>query len=313
MQAQVLDWLLEETDPSVRYRTLTELLDTPPEDPAAQAARAQIPATQPVTRIFAKMHPEGYWEYKGRGQDAIYADYYTTHFNLAFLAELGMTRDDPRIARAVERYLGFQQPDGDFYRHFSCLYGYNLRTLVMLGYRQDSRTRKIADLMLAAARPDGGYLCDWHEGKYKRRVVKSCIRGSTKVLLGFAMLPELWDSTRCRELVDYFLKRRVCFRMDQPDDAVNWEVTSTLFPTTWRASLVELLYALSVMGYGRHPAVDAAWAQLETKHDGQGRYRLDWTPTNSYFKPGRRGEPNKWVTLYAYLALKHRETARIAV
>jgi hypothetical protein len=32
---------------------------------------------------------------------------------------------------------------------------------------------------------------------------------------------------------------------------------------------------------------------------------LDWCPV-SYFDPGPKGKPNKWTTLYVYLALKHR-------
>ena len=307
MEKEVLDWLLEPNNPSVRFRTLTELLDKPSDDPVVQDAHRHIPTSKAVTRIFDKMSPEGYWEQKGIGAGVEYKDYSTTHFVLSFLAELGMNRDDPRIAQAVERYLSFQQPDGDFYRHFSCLYGYNLRTLILLGYDDDPRTRKIVDLMLTMDRPDGGYLCDMHEGKYKTRATKSCIRGSTKVLLGYAMLPELWGTSRCQQLTEYFLRRNVYFRMDNLAEAIRWEVTATVYPITWRSSLLELLYALSVMGYGEHPALAQAWAQLDTKRDEQGRYHLDWTPTNIPFKVGKRGEANKWVTLYAYLATKHRE------
>ena len=34
---------------------------------------------------------------------------------------------------------------------------------------------------------------------------------------------------------------------------------------------------------------------------------LEWSPTQSPGKVGRRGEPNSWVTFYAYLARKHGE------
>lgn len=51
------------------------------------------------------------------------AEYYrdTTHFILAFLAELGMTREEPKIEKVANRYLSLQQSDGDFFGHFSCL------------------------------------------------------------------------------------------------------------------------------------------------------------------------------------------------
>lgn len=312
MQPEVLDWLLEESAPSIRYRTMIELLDMRGSDPLAKATYEQIQNSKAVNQIFCRMHPEAYWEYNGHGTGVEYVDYYTAHFNLAFLAELGMTRDDARIRRAADRYLGLQKPDGDFHKHFSCLNGYNLRTLIMLGYRDDSRVQRIIDLLVHTTRSDGGYLCDLHEGKHKTRPAKSCFRGSQKVLLAYAMLPEIWESAQCQQLVVYFLNRRVYHRISQPNEVIRGECTATLFPFTWRSGLLEPLYALSKMGYGDHHALEPAWDQLETKRDDQGRYILDWTPTRSYFKVGKRGEANKWVTLYAYLALKYRSASPIA-
>lgn len=317
IEQSVLDWLLEEENPSVRYRTLTELLDREPDDPEAVQTKALIPSSKPVKRIFSKMDPGGYWPHfdkrKNRGvwvgHGVVYRDYVTTHFNLAFLAELGMDRKDERVSRAVERYLSLQKPDGDFMGHYSCLYAYNLRTFIMMGYRDNARIQKIVDLMVGTERWDGGYLCDVHEGQHEDRPTKSCIRGSLKALTAFAALPELWDSPRCEELVSYFLKRRVCFRMKRPDKPVVWDICNTIFPFVWMASLPEALYALSILGYGKRPELAEAWELLESKKDEEGKYILVWTPSRrySYFQPGQRGEANKWITLYAYLALKHRD------
>jgi hypothetical protein len=315
----VLDWLLEEENPSVRYRTLTELLDRDSDDPEAIQAKALIPSSKPVKRILSKMDPAGYWLHfdkrKGRGVwvgDGVeYRDFVTTHFNLAFLAELGMDREDERVSLAAERYLGLQKLDGDFMDHYSCLYAYNLRTFIMMGYRDDARIQKIVDLMVGTERYDGGYLCDKHEGKHEDRPTKSCIRGSLKALTAFAALPELWNSPRCEELVSYFLKRRVCFRMKRPSKLVVWDIRSTIFPFVWTASLLEALYALSTLGYGKRHELTKAWGLLESKKDKEGKYILDWTPSRprSYFQPGKRREANKWITLYAYLALKHRDSS----
>lgn len=314
IKQNVLNWLLEEENPSVRYRTLAELLGREMNDPDVLQAKAHIPSSKAVKKIFAKMHPEGYWYHfdkrknQGAGDGVEYFDYFTTHFNLAFLAELGMDRHDKRIALAVERYLSLQKPDGDFHKHFSCLYAYNLRTFIMMGYKNDERVQKITDLMLKTERPDGGYLCDMHEGKRKTRSVKSCIRGSIKALTAFAALPELWMSPRSKALISYFLKRRVYFRTTQPDQPAAKGICSATFPFVWRGSFLEALYALSIMGYGEYPELTEAWALLNSKKDDTGRYILNWTPSNAYFKPGKREEPNKWITLYAYLALKHKKS-----
>jgi len=231
--------------------------------------------------------------------------YTTTHWNLSFLSELGLEKDDPRVNLAANRYLNLQQPDGDFYRHYSCLYAYNLRTFLRLGYRDDPRVRKIIDLMLSTERPDGGYLCDKYEYRWKKKIPKSCIHGSVKALMAFSELPDLWDSPRCKCLVHYFLKRHVLYRTGEPLVPLKGYL-NTSYPFVVHPNLTEPLYALSVMGYAQAPELAEAWSVLESKKDDRGRYILDWNPPRSYFKPGKRGRPSKWVTLYAYLALKHR-------
>ncbi len=311
----VINWLLEEENPSVRYRTLTELLDRSSDDPEVVQAREQTPSSAAVTNILDRMHPDGYWLWKntskGRlvGDRVEYSDFGTTHFCLAYLSELGMTGEHLQVHKAADRYLSLQQDDGDFLRHFSCLYAYNIRTFIRLGYREDPRVQKTIDLMLKTERPDGGYLCDMHEGKYKMKAVKSCIRGSVKALLTFAELPAYRDHPRCRDLVDYFLRRECLFRMSDPTQPINDDVITTRFPITWRAGMVEILYALSKLGYGSREEMSRAWELLETKKDTQRRYILDWTPSQvrKLFKVGKRNETNKWITLYVLLAEKARD------
>jgi hypothetical protein len=318
LKGDPISWLLEPENPSVCYRTLTELLDEDPDNPKVRQIKAQIATSKPVVKIFSKMNPEGYWYYldkrtnRGLGDGVEYWDYITTHFNLAFLSELAVDKDDPRLALAVKRYLNLQQPDGDFLGHFSCLYAYNVRSFVRMGYQNDPLVRRSIELMLKTERADGGYLCDHHEGKHGRKPTKSCIRGSVKALMAFAELAELWNTPRCKDLVSYFLRRRVYFKTQQPTQPVTGGITGTIFPFVWRASFLEALYALSVMGYGQSPELAEAWKVLETKRDENGRYILDWAPPRAYFNPEKRGAPSKWVTLYACLALKHKETNSIS-
>ncbi|HEY95208.1 MAG TPA: hypothetical protein G4O15_09775 [Dehalococcoidia bacterium] len=316
--ADVINWLLEEENPSIRYRTLTELLDRSPDNPEVVQVREKIPSSAAVTNILDRMHQDGYWLFKNAskgiyiGDGVEYSDFNTTHFCLAYLSELGMTGEHQQVHKAADRYLSLQQDDGDFLRHFSCLYAYNIRTFVRLGYRNDPRVQKTIDLMLRKERPDGGYLCDMHEGKYKTKAVKSCIRGSVKALLAFAELPEYYQHQRCKDLVDYFLRRDCLFRTGDPSQPINNDVITTRFPITWRASMVEILYALSKLSYGSRKEVSRAWELLEWKKDSQGRYILDWTPSQvrKIFNVGKRNEPNKWVTLYALLAVKARDEVK---
>ena len=308
--SEVIQWLLQDDEPSLKWRTLRELLDFDEDAPEVKQAKAAIPQSAPVLELLDKMHPDGYWLQKNPrtkvyvGDGALYGSFATTHFCLAYLAELGLDRSHPQVEKAAQRYLSLQKPDGDWLNHYSCLFGYNIRTFVMLGYRDDVRIKQSIELMLQTVREDGGYLCDWHEGKYKTRQVKSCIRGSLKCLLALAELPEHWDHPRCRQLADYFLRRGGIYQSNHPGVFVNDDMQRYSFPITWRANLWEVLYGLSKMGYGFDERLQAAWNELDRGADETGRYCLDWTPTECPWKVGKRNEVNQWITFYARLALK---------
>lgn len=305
----VLDWLLEAENPSIRSRVLVEILGAPIDDPAVRKARSEITASRAVRSIFARMNPEGYWLYRGQGAGVGYAMSSSTHFVLAYLAEMGLDRTDERIARAADRYLSLQEPDRpdprpweippDTRNRQSCLYAYNLRTFQLLGYGADPRVLERVEFLLNDCRADGGYLCD--RPSFHPRT-KSCIRGTVKALMAFAELPDTWRSKRCLELVDYFLRRQVIFKSSQPGELVRTEAAITIFPFVISASLLEPLYALSRMGYGSHPALEPAWGILLSKKDEQGRFRLDRS-VQSIFNPGQSGTANKWVTFYALKSL----------
>lgn len=312
----ILNWLLEPENPSLRYRTLLELLGNSPDEVEVVECRNQITESIAVKTLLDKMHPNAYWLQKNPrtgkivGDGVEYGSFGTTHYCLSYLAELGMDKTNAQVARAAERYLNLQRGDGDFLRHFSCLLGLNIRTFTMLGYVDDSRVKKSIELLLNTDRPDGGYLCDLHEGKYKTRSVKSCIRGSVKALLAFLSLPEYWEHERVRQLVDYFLNREGIFKRSTPEELVNTDMERNSYPITWRANTYEVLLALSRMGYGKHPGLERAWSLLNSKAEKDGRYVLDWTPEQSPWNVGERKQPNKWVTFYAYLAYYHKERSR---
>jgi hypothetical protein len=297
----------------MRFRTQTELLGIKLTTQESTLAQENISNSAAVESLFAKMHPDGYWQRKrsatgewvGAGVEYIAAS--STHYCLAYLSELGLTRQHPQVKKAAERYLGLQAEDGDWLWHLSCLQGYNIRTFTRLGYRQDERLKNSTNLLLRSTRFDGGCLCDLHEKRSGIKRPKSCIRGSTKALEAFAELgQDYWDLTACQNLVDYFLNRNGIFKMSNKALPVNKDVSCLFFPFIYYAGLLQILYSLSKMGYGQDSRLEAAWDILEKKKDKNGRFPLERTPAQSPWKVGETGQENKWVTFYAYLALKYR-------
>jgi hypothetical protein len=312
----VRDWLLEPTNPSIKYRTLVELFDRSPQDVEVQQTYQEILTWKPIIQIKNAMQSEGFWQVKAEkgkiiGQGTEYRTFNTTHWVLGYLAEYGLTRHEPFIDLAANRYIDLQKQDGDFWQHLSCLYGLNLHTFAKLGFASDPRILKTLGLALASIRQDKGYLCDLHVNKKRKGLpVKSCYRGSVKVLFGLAEYQDIWAHPSTQALIEYFLNRHILFKTNQPTDPVVKNATATVFPFTYREGLLEVLYPLVKMGYGDHPKMAKAWAMLNSKQTPDKNFILDWSPTNRYLKPGDLGQPNKWITFYAYLLYKMKAQTR---
>ena len=308
----IIQWLLSFDNPSLTFRTYTELLDYNPDSPEVIKVKNKIAFSHDVGKIMEAMHPDGYWlqkQYDGKivGDDVEYGSFATTHFCLSYLAELGMTREHPFIYKAAERYLNLQKKDGDWWQHLSCLTGYNISTFIKLGYKNDSRIQKSIDLMLKTNRFDSGYLCDIHEKNEKSKKKKSCIRGAAKVLSAFSLLPEYWEHARCKELVNYFLNRGGFYKSGKNTVLVNKDINTLTFPVIWRTNSWEILLALSKMGYGKDLRLENAWKFLDSLKNKNNRYNLDYTPPQALWKVGVRGSENPWITFYVFLTKKYRE------
>jgi hypothetical protein len=146
------------------------------------------------------------------------------------------------------------------------------------------------------------------------RVPKSCIKVSMHGLLLAAELKKHGiDITGTNNLIHYFMKRRLFYRMDQPDQLVlnqpGRRMTEVFFPQEYfHVGLPVLLEALTALGAGQAVEFEDAWKLLESKKNQQGCIPLEGTlPGNKAYLPRERiGKSSKWGTLYAYLAWKNR-------
>jgi hypothetical protein len=285
-----LDWLLEADNPGVRVRTLIGLCGLADNDAEVIAARDLVVRTLDAARDLAWMEGAGL----------------KLRHNLTAFAESGLMRDSVPIGGLVDRLL-VEIDDvncGDFML---------LRALVMLGYGADPRV--LAGLTRAAETqlPDGGWLC-LHRLKKMDRIPKSCIKANMHALLLAGEMRKRGASfPGGDELIQYFLKRRLFYRTDDPSRLVlecrpGYRMIDAYFPVEiQRVGLPLLLDALSALGAGRAPELREAWEILESKQDDQGRIKLEGTLAKSYLPKERVGRPGKWVTLYGWLAYKARD------
>jgi len=73
MKADPTDWLLEPQCLPVRYWTLVDIVNRPPDDPEVLAAQAAVPTYPPVAALLATQGRDGHWGTR---------DYYLLRTNL---------------------------------------------------------------------------------------------------------------------------------------------------------------------------------------------------------------------------------------
>lgn len=288
MSLAVLDWLLEDSDPAVRYRTLIELLNTQIIDDVNDAKKALILSENVKSAL--KLFEVG----------KAYADAHA----FSALAEYGLTRRDLDIDEHVEKYIAqYGFADG-------CGEGFLLRNLVMLGYTDHPKVKKELAAVLATQQSDGGYPCISKNPKIKKPNVphKSCFQMSTSYLLLIAELHKQGIvCSQSSNLIEYFLGRDVLFRHDNPDQVVKAEMGTTFHPpVATRIGIHQILYALAALDKASDPRCNRAWSLLEARCADDGKYVIDGSLTKPYIKTEKPGKSNKWVTFYSLLAKKYK-------
>ena len=151
VKAEALEWLLEPSDPGVRYLAMRDLLDLPADDPQLQDARKAAYQHGPIAAILEAMQAPGYWEEDGPGY---YPKYRGSVWSLVTLAQLGASAaHDERIARACAYILDQAlAPGGQFSASGTpagtadCLQGNLCGALLDLGY-DDPRLELAFDWM----------------------------------------------------------------------------------------------------------------------------------------------------------------------
>lgn len=289
MDNAVIQWLLDDSNPAVKYRAQTELLDIPKENEEVKQTYKALLESELLKSAMALFD--------------VGKDFSDSHAFSA-LAEYGLTREDVDINRYVDRHItNTNFRDG-------CGEGFLLRNLVALGYAEHPAIKNELPLALSEQQSDGGFPCISNNPKIKKPGVahKSCFQMTVSYLLLAAELEKKdIEYPQTKGIIGYFLGRDILYRHDDPNRFVQDCHASTFHPPVCtRIGLHMILCALSTLGEGNTPACKRAWDLLDARCGGDGKYTLDGSLTKPYIKIERPGKPSKWVTFYALLAEKER-------
>jgi len=313
----VLEWLLEEDQPAIRYRTLTLLQGKGEDDPEVRLARKNIPEKGWAADILSKQDPAGWWV---DGAKLYRPKYLSTNWMLLILADLGMSREDPRIAKACELWIEcFSKSDGGFAMDGSgkshlCTAGNTARALVEFGYADHPRVRSAFEWFVTSAAKLGGWSC-FGSGRNL---------DSWETMSAFAVYPrEKWTAPMKRVVeqgAEYFLSKEL---HNQGGHYEPWYRFH--YPVHYYYDVLVGLDFMTALGYVDDPRLKHAVGVLKKKRRSDGRWNLDaahpdlegaaadWyrkhpkdAPTPFALEPV--GQPSKMITLRAMQILARLES-----
>lgn len=309
------DWLLE-GEPFVEYRTRRDLLGRPEDDEATGAARTAMLADP---RIAALVDELSGWpctvvaSHKSAGQP---------FHKLTFLADLGLTVNDPGVDRIVSAVLGHQSEEGPFQlpTNIPVRFGGTGRdtwawalcdaplivyALAKLGLRDDPRVRAALSHLVGLAREYGWPCAASKElGTFRGpgRKDDPCPFATLVMLKALSEADDLRDSPEARAGVEALLGLWTDSLTRHPYIFyMGTDFRKLKAPFVWY-DILNVLDVLSRFPWLAHDArlLDMLGV-LTNKADDMGRYTAEsvWMAWKGWEFAQKR-EPSRWVTLLSW-------------
>jgi len=310
-----LRWLLEDKEPSIRYRTLIELLDKPKNDFEVTEAKEKVLQSKNVCRLFSRLDERGLFPHLPK----FYGNFTTFNY-LAALSELGLEKDDPHINEIVDWILTPGEDKREYFiqKEFQNEHAYLLDesniggcrqveflgTLVKLGFLKDKRVERLIQVFIDKCRFDGGYLCKWKKSRLPNQIPKSCYLATVPALRLFALLPEEYrKNDSYQNLLQYFTSRNMIHSKINPNEIICSLACS--FYANGPSHIITLIYAMCKLGLGNISEMQELWTVVESKKDLNNRVILESTDSKKAILMEGVGTPNKYLTLYLMLCYKY--------
>lgn len=320
--ASVLQWLLGEDQPAVRYRTLVDLLDRSEADPEVRTARSRIGRVGWAADQLRQQGPKGFWERREPRNVSEWVNflyfptYLATNWRALVLADLGLDSADPRIRKLAgvifEYKLRLGSPFNFFYEEV-CISANTARMMTRFGYGDDRRVRKLFDWLLEDQREDGGWNCS--QGT-------PGTLDAWEALAAFACVPKPKRSAQMERAVakgaEFYLERRL-FREGRK--YAPW--FRLHYPHHYYYDILVGLDILTQLGFSEDRRLRPALNLLREKRRPDGTWMLDRVHPD--IEPGTKinpdvkrikplviespGKPSKWITLKALTVLKRTDAA----
>ena len=232
----VINWLLEDMVPEIKYRTLTELLEIPRDEPEVKKSYERLLHSNRLALVMDKFNSNNTWE----------------HINaLLALTEFGLTRLDVSIDKHIERTIK------NLRTGMKCAKVLLLRNLVSLGYYEHPWVQEQITAVFSTVRQDGTVKCLDKSKKTNDSKLPDmgCYRQTTTYLLLGAELKKIGITLPQFELLKkFYMDHHVLFHSDTPEKIIIKDMSGTFYPIDHvHMGLQMIMYGLSLEHVLRSP------------------------------------------------------------
>lgn len=310
---QVIEWLLEDEQPSVKYYTLVDLLGRKESDDEVRETYSNISRKGWAKEILSSQRRGGCWE----SVDNLYRPKYTaTNWRAIVLSDLGLMCENPRIKRTADQFFNqwLKLPSmNNVFNDEVCVVGNTARMLTRFGHGDDFRVRKLFDRLVEDQKEDGG----WHCFESKVGTLDGW-----EGLAAFAALPKSKHTKSIKRSIEkgaeFYLERKLF-----EEGESRYEPWFRFhYPIHYYYDILVGLDTLTRLSYASDKRLKPAIEILKSKKQSDGTWLLERVHPDigvgaEYNLRDRRkiklfaletpGKPSKWITLQALRVLKRVE------
>lgn len=311
----VIDWLLD-SDPSIRWQVMRDLLDAPESEWAAE--RAKIETEGWGAKLLSYQDQDGQWaggaylprDFDPRESQEGGQPWTATTFSLSQLREFGLDPTSDWAKQTVE-LLGVNshwEEGGQPYWEGEveeCINGRIVADGAYFGVDVSS----IVDRLVGERLDDGGWNCERINGS-----VRSSFASTINVLEGLLEYERVTGGTpksrEARKSGEAYLLERNLFRRLSTGEPADARFLCFLHPNRWHYDVLRGLdyFRAAAMLTETDPdqRLGEAINHIRSKRLGAGTWPLDWSPAGRvWFKvDDGQGKPSRWVTLRAMRVLR---------
>jgi hypothetical protein len=303
----VLDWLLD-SDPSIRWQVLRDLVDAPAREVAAE--RDRVATSGWGARLLALQGTDGQWDggtyWPAQDDDPDNQPWTATTYSLLLLREFGLDPASPQARHAISLVRDNSRWEEGNQLFFDgevepCINGMAVALGAYFGENVDTVVERLVREQLS----DGGWNCEAERGS-----TRSSFHTTICVLEGLLEHERSTGGTspsrQARRRGEEYLLARRLLRRKSNGELINGHWLQFSYPTRWFYDVLRGLDYFRAAGGAPDKRLEEAVDVVRSKRQPNGQWLLENTHAGKvHFQlEDGDGNPSRWNTLRALRTLR---------